>query len=113
VFPALVLELSEVMSPVDSKVTVDLVAAPAGAVPTAARPLTVKAATAVAASIRVKRFAFICFSLLITGSVTVCKQMHPATSPWVKTTLKRISLEINKKFGILHFVTFPLHLPIC
>jgi hypothetical protein len=99
VLPALVLEFSDVMSPVERMVTVDRVAADAVSTTTAPRPPVVNAAAAATATARRKRFAFIYFSLLDTGSVTVCKQMHSATSPWGRTTLKRNAREMNKKSG--------------
>jgi hypothetical protein len=64
VFPLVVLEFSDVMSPVDSRVTVDLVAAEAGASAPAERPTATSAVAAAAAIERNARFTFIFISPL-------------------------------------------------
>ena len=62
VFPALVLEFSEVMSPVDRRTTVDLVAAVAGLLSAVPKP-TVRTAIVDTATARRNTFVFISFSL--------------------------------------------------
>jgi hypothetical protein len=58
VFPAVVDEFNEVISPCDIKVTVDLVAADAGARAPAERPTATSAVAAAAAMVRNARFTF-------------------------------------------------------
>jgi hypothetical protein len=64
VFPLVVAEFSEVISPCDIKVTVDLVAAEAGASAPADRPTATSAVAAAAAMARNARFTFISISPL-------------------------------------------------